>query len=458
MGLGLFDGGVSVTGHLVDLGYDVLVTDLKDEAALAESVAAVRGPHVSFRLGEHVERDFVETDIVIVNPAVKPGNRFVAAASAASVRLDTEIGLFVRACRGRITGVTGSAGKSTTTALLHACLASEPGRRVHLGGNIGRSLLRALPEIGPDDDVVLELSSFQLHWLRHEGLRPGLAVLTNLTPNHLDWHGTMDAYRRDKAAIVPGAGGALVACADDAGARAIADEARCRVVWTSRSPEFAGVGVAGVGAGDAVFWREDTLVARMSGAERDVLRRADVRLLGAHALWNVASATAAALLLGVTDRAIVAAVREFTGLPHRLCALGTFAGVRCVDDSKSTTPDAAALALAAFDAPVRLLAGGYDKGLDPDPIVRAAATHATEVVCFGTTGEALAAALRRGAPGLDVVVAPGLVDAVRGALARSSPGDVLLLSPGHASWDQFENYEERGRVFADTVRAVHSAS
>jgi UDP-N-acetylmuramoylalanine--D-glutamate ligase len=219
MGLGLFDGGVSVTRHLVESGYDVLVTDLKDEVALAASVAAVRGPHVSFRLGEHLEADFTETDLVVVNPAVRPGNRFVAAATVAGTRLDTEIGLFVRACRGPIVGVTGSAGKSTTSALLHACIAAEPGRTAHLGGNIGRSLLSALPAIGPDDDVVLELSSFQLHWLRQEGWAPDIAVVTNLTPNHLDWHGTMDAYRDDTAGIIPGEAGVLVACATTARAR-----------------------------------------------------------------------------------------------------------------------------------------------------------------------------------------------------------------------------------------------
>jgi len=450
MGLGLFDGGVSVTRHLVEAGYDVVVTDLKDEDALAESVAAVRGPHVALRLGEHVERDFIDTDLVVVNPAVKPGNRFVEAAAAAGVRRDTEIGLFVRACRGRITGVTGSAGKSTTSALLHACLARRSGRGAYLGGNIGRSLLRLLPEIGPADDVVLELSSFQLHWLRRDGWRPDLAVLTNLTPNHLDWHGTMDAYRDDKAGIVPSPAGVLVACADDEGAREIADEATCRVVFTSRSPDPP--------PGDAVFWRDDDLVARWGGSERRVLGQDDARLLGAHALWNVASATAAALLRGATDAEITAAVREFEGLPHRLCPIGTFGGVLCIDDSKSTTPMASALALEAFDAPVRLLAGGYDKGLSPDPIVRAAARHAAEVVCYGTTREALAGALREGAPGLEIAVTEHLRDAVRGAIERCAPGDVLLLSPGHASWDQFQNYEERGRVFADTVRAVHSAS
>ncbi len=449
MGLGLFDGGVSVTRHLVEAGHDVVVTDLKDEAALARSVARVRGPHVTLRLGRHETADFTDTDLVVVGPAVKPGNPFVAAARAAGVPLDTEIGLFFRACRGRVTGITGTAGKSTTSALLHRILEAAPGRTALLGGNIGRSLLRDLPDITPETDVVLELSSFQLHWLRAEGLRQDVAVITNLTPNHLDWHGDMASYRADKAAIVPGAGGILIACADDPGARGIAAGAACHVVWTARDGEPAG---------DALWWEGGVLRARKGDHALDVLRREDVRLLGGHALWNVASAAAAALVRGVPAAIIRGAVREFTGLPHRLRPLGETAGVLAVDDSKSTTPEATALALDSFERPVRLLAGGYDKGVDAAPLVAAAARRAAQVVCFGATRDALATALRAARGTVRVDVAPTLPEAVRIALAAASSGDVLLLSPGHASWDQFDNYEERGRVFADTVRAVHSGS
>src|SRR6185503_8371878 len=169
MGLGLFGGGVGVTKHLVALGYEVVVTDLRDAATLAPSVKALDGLPVRFRLGGHDLADFTDADLVVVNPAVPPGNEFVAAAVAKGVTIDTEIGMFVRACRGRIVGVTGSAGKSTTSALLAKCLEAG-GRRVFFGGNIGRSLLDELPAIGERDLVVLELSSFQLHWLRRENL------------------------------------------------------------------------------------------------------------------------------------------------------------------------------------------------------------------------------------------------------------------------------------------------
>jgi UDP-N-acetylmuramoylalanine--D-glutamate ligase len=441
MGLGLFGGGVGVTKHLAALGFDVTVTDLRDERTLAPSVEALRGVPVRLRLGGHDLADFADADLLVVNPAVPPGNEFVAAAVARGVPVDTEIGMFVRACRGRVAGVTGSAGKSTTSALLAKCLEAA-GRRVFLGGNIGVSLLETLPSIGADDLVVLELSSFQLHWLRREDLRPEIGVMTNIAPNHLDWHGTIEAYAEDKTGIVPAAGGLFVACADDARVAEIARRAPCRVAWTSRGDSPP--------AGDAVFWRGDELVARTGARTESVLRRGDVRLLGGHVAWNVASAAAAALALGATPAAVQEGARAFDGLPHRLKPIGTVRGVLCVDDSKSTTPEAAAGALAAFERPVLLLAGGYDKHADPAPMVAAAAARAKAVLCYGATGAALAAALRT-AGARDVVLATTLAEAVEAAWMLAAEGDVLLLSPGHASWDQFRNYEERASEFARAV-------
>jgi UDP-N-acetylmuramoylalanine--D-glutamate ligase len=441
MGLGLFGGGVGVTRHLALLGYDVTVTDLRDEKTLAPSVEALRAFPVRFRLGGHDLADFTQAHLLVVNPAVPPGNEFVAAAVAAGVPVDTEIGMFVRACRGVVVGVTGSAGKSTTSALLAKCLEAA-GRTVHLGGNIGKSLLDAIPNIGADDLVVLELSSFQLHWLRRENLRPHVGVLTNISPNHLDWHGTMESYVEDKTGIVPAAGGALVACADDPRVVEIARGAPCRVAWTSRGDTPP--------AGDAVFWRGDELLARLCDRTESVLHRADVRLLGEHVGWNVASAAAAAMTLGAPASAVLEGVRGFDGLPHRLKPIGTTRGVLCVDDSKSTTPEATVSALAAFEAPVLLLAGGYDKGLDPAPMVEAAAAKAKAVLCFGATGAALADAMRA-AGARNVVLSTTLAEAVESAWRLASEGDVLLLSPGHASWDQFRNYEDRAAAFARAV-------
>jgi UDP-N-acetylmuramoylalanine--D-glutamate ligase len=406
---------------------------------------------VRFRLGAHEESDFTDADLVVVNPAVPPGNRFVAAAERAGVCLDTEIAMFVRGCRGRIAGITGSAGKSTTSALAFAILeraaaaGQVPGRAL-LGGNIGKSLLDEMAAIGEADTVVLELSSFQLHWLRREGLRPRIGAMTNLTPNHLDWHGTMEAYAEDKSGIVPAAGGVFVANADDPRVRDFGARAPCRVVWTSSAP---------LASGDAVFWRDDRLVRREGRRETVVLARSDVRLLGPHAASNVAQAAALAFAAGAGEDSVREAVRGFEGLKHRLKPIGRVRGVLCVDDSKSTTPEAAATALRSFDAPVLLLAGGYDKHSDPAPMVEAAAGRVKAALCYGATGPALADRFR--AAGVrDVVLVPTLAEAVAAGFGRAAEGDVLLLSPGHASWDQFTNYEARAKAFAEAV-AAHAA-
>ena len=201
MGLGLLGGGVGVTRFLARQGADVTVTDLKDAETLAESVAKLDGLPVAFRLGGHVDADFTNADLVVVNPAVPDGSPFLAKAREAGVALETEINLFVKLCPATLIGVTGSNGKSTTVSLLHHLLGAGD-RRAWLGGNIGRSLLEDLAAIGPDDLVVLELSSFQLDRLRATRRSPAISVVLNLSPNHLDRHGTVEAYAHAKQAIL----------------------------------------------------------------------------------------------------------------------------------------------------------------------------------------------------------------------------------------------------------------
>jgi UDP-N-acetylmuramoylalanine--D-glutamate ligase len=445
MGLGLFDGGLGVTRYLVARGDRVTVTDVKTADDLAPSIEKLSDLDVRLVLGGHEERDFRETDLVVVNPAVPPGNPFVRAAVDSGVRISTEIAVFAEACPAPIVGVTGTAGKSTTTSLLERCLAAS-GRRAHLGGNIGKSLLASLPEIAPDDVVVLELSSFHLHWLRRTGWRPWIGVFSNLAANHLDWHRTLEDYAADKAGILPAADGVFVSNHDDPHVRRLAESATCSVVWTARDS---------VPEGDAVFWRGADLVRREGSEETHLLSRDDVRLLGEHALWNVAQAAAGALAAGATPDGIREAVRGFGGLRHRLNPLREVQGVLCVDDSKSTTPGATALALAAFERPVLLLAGGYDKQLDATVLTDAAAARAKGVICYGQTGPALAAALRA-AGCARVVETETLAEAVSAAFEHATEGDVLLLSPGHASWDQFANYEARSAAFAGALECANS--
>ncbi len=446
MGLGRFGGGLGATRWLAEQGAEVLVTDLSPADKLAEPLEEIRPLAergvVKLRLGEHNVSDFTTCDLVVANPAVpKPWeNRFLRAATAAGIPITTEIRLLVERLpnRARTIGITGSAGKSTTSAMVHHALArlAPPGRRVHLGGNIGVSLLQELPRIAPDDWVVLELSSFMLHWLGEgvssgaAGWSPAIGVVTNISPNHLDWHGSMAHYEGCKLNI--------------GRYRNSADELLC----------FSDL--AGVPDGPGVRMLDPACPSpfelRIPGAHNQRNALLAWRILEAAGRRDASLAPDGLAALGEQARR---AFRDFPGLPHRLQFVGQVRGVRFFNDSKCTTPEAALLAIRAFaDDPlvgarrVHLIAGGYDKGSDLAPIARLAA-ELGGLYTIGKTGPAIA----REAGGKAIEC--GTLDrAVAAAAERAGPGQVVLLSPACASWDQFTNYEFRGETFAELVRKL----
>ncbi len=433
MGLGRFGGGVGVTRWLAERGADVLVTDRDPADRLAGSVSQVQdlveGGRVELRLGEHRVNDFTTADVVVVNPAVpRPwDDRFVRAAQAAGIELTTEIGLAVRLLgRDRVVGVTGSAGKSTTSAMIdHALRAC--GVDCVLGGNIGGSLLDRAAKIGQKTVVVLELSSAMLHWLGAEAWSPRVGVVTNLEPNHLDWHGSESHYRQSKERLL-----------------------------SHQRPGDAvvlGHGVAGWPTAEGV---ERIVVGPGEGVEGCVVP-------GAHNAWNARVAVTAARLgadrvagVRLEESRLEDAVRTFPGLPHRLRLVHEADGVRFYDDSKSTVPGATALAVDAMghtlgEGRVHLICGGYDKRVDLSGI-SALASRTAGLYTIGATGDAIADGAER-VEAAGVVSRCGTLDAaVRAAVANARPGDAVLLSPGCASWDQFEHFEARGRAFEAFAR------
>ncbi|MFD2080411.1 UDP-N-acetylmuramoyl-L-alanine--D-glutamate ligase [Actinopolymorpha cephalotaxi] len=459
MGLGLFGAGVGVTKFLCRSGARVTVTDLADAHQLRESVAALDGWPVDLHLGGHREEDFTGADLVVVSPGVPDESPWPALPHA----LETELNLFVKLCPARtVYGITGSNGKSTTTTLIGEILARGP-RRVWVGGNLGVSLLDHLDEIGPDDIVVLELSSFQLQRLAPLRWSPQVSVVTNITPNHLDRHGTMARYVEAKQTVVSHQreGDVRVLNADDPFA---AEFAR----------DFAGdhaghLGVDPAGGAPSIRWfgvnapadatdgtRIGDEVIEHAGHRLDVRGR---RLPGRFQLHNLAAATAAtADAFPGWAQAATEVMVSFPGVEHRLEFVAEIDGVAYYDDSIATTPERTLAALDTLPGPLVILLGGYDKGLPFDALGARVAERCRAAVVFGQTAGALTAAIGGGshpdenAGPVDVHRATSFEDAVASARALARPGDTVLLSPACASYGWFRNFTERGRRFKELVR------
>jgi len=455
MGLGLFGGGIGAARYFARRGARVTVTDTKSAASLQPSIDALAGLPITFHLGGHQDADFTHADILAVSPAVPKTSPYLAMAERAGAEITSEMNLFMAACRNPIVAITGSNGKSTTTALMGEILGRD--RPTLVGGNIGRSLLEELDRIGPADTIVLELSSFQLEDLGRIRRGPDVAVVTNISENHLDRHGNMAAYIDAKKNILrfQPAGGAAVLNADDAEVRSWKSDARGRVVfYSTRGP--AGLPADG---SDGVFADGSVAVFRLDGREERLDLAGRMTLRGRHNLANVLAAAAAARVMGVPPERIAAGVAAMRPLPHRLEPVGERGGVLYINDSKATTPLAAVVALDAFEEPIILIAGGYDKHADPAPMVDAIRRRAKAVILIGATAAALQKAIGQagphsahGAPAVER--AASLEEAVARAAALARPGDVVLLAPGHASWDMFENYEQRGDMFRRAVLAM----
>ncbi|MFN0011549.1 MAG: UDP-N-acetylmuramoyl-L-alanine--D-glutamate ligase [Phycisphaerales bacterium] len=437
MGLGRFGGGVGVARWLAAQGAQVLVTDTAPEADLADSLAQIEdlvaAGRIKLRLGEHDLSDFRTCQMVVANPAVpRPWeNRYLRAAGYACIPITTEMGLTLRRVdetigRERTIGITGSVGKSTTTAMIAHALGAV-GEAVLMGGNIGGSLLGELDGLAPGAKpwVVLEISSAMLHWVKEERMRwsPRVGVMTNIAENHTDWHGNMDHYVASKRNLlrhqVEGDGAVIGASAAEKPA---------------------------LGKG-----------ARLIVTSDEALAGRTLRVPGAHNRLNAAMALEACVMaVGEGQRpALVDALCTFGGLPHRLEMVGERRGIVYYNDSKCTTPEAMLKALDALEsagiarANIHLLAGGYDKKIDLGPVADAA-RQLGGLHCLGATGPAIFALAK--ARGVRVLtLSSTLSEAVAAAQKHLKRGDALLLSPASASWDQYPNYEHRGNEFKRLV-------
>ena len=439
MGLGLQGSGIAAARYAAQQGAIVRVTDMKSPEILAPSVQALAGLPIEFVLGEHRDEDFLWAEIVIRNPGVPLSSPYLRLAREHGARIEMEIALFFLACPGRIVGITGTRGKTTTTTLLYEIIRAS-GAPTVLGGNVaGVETLSLLPQITPKTLVVLELSSWQLEGLAPHAISPSVAVMTNIYPDHLNTYANMEEYAEAKANIFrhQHATDLAVFNYDNPWTRRFGEEAPGEVWFTSleRGVSFA-----------------------RGSMELVPLIFSETRLVGRHNLGNVLLATTTARLMGISDTVIAGAVRSFRGVAHRLEEVGVVDGVRYINDSTSTTPVAGRVGLEAFNAPVILVAGGNAKHLPLEDWPRTIAQRCRDVILLQGTGtDELLPALQ------EEVKRLGVSDPVRGvfdnftaamdaAVSVTRPGDVLLFSPGFTSFGMFLNEFDRGNQFVAYVK------
>jgi UDP-N-acetylmuramoylalanine--D-glutamate ligase len=437
--VGLARTGIATALFCAERGARVTATEARPELEIEETAAKLRAAGVALELGGHRPETFVQQDLIVPSPGVPPTMPALAAARAIGVPVWSEIELAWRFLRGRLICITGSNGKTTTTSLIGHILETG-GLPVQVAGNIGTPLISRVDISSDMSFTVVEASSFQLESI--SAFRPDIAVLLNITPDHLDRHGSIEAYGGAKARMFENQmeEDAAVINADDAVAHQYAP-AGPRVFWFSRAKRVA----------SGCYLRGDEIVFRCDGTESILLERKMIGLRGSHNIENVLAAAAAARLAGVEPAAIAEGVRTFAGVEHRIEYVATISGVEYFNDSKATNVDATLKALDAFPGNVLVILGGKDKGSDYRILRQALRSHARLALLIGSAADKIEAELAGVIP---VERAETLARAVEIASRRARPGDIVLLAPACASLDQFENYEQRGRIFKQLVREL----
>ena len=437
--VGLARTGVATALFCAARSAKVTASDSRTEAEIGDVVARLRAAGVMLELGGHQEQTFLQQDLIIPSPGVPADAPLLLAARGKGVSIWSEIELAYRFIQGKLIGITGSNGKTTTTSLVEHILKTAEIPTL-LGGNIGTPLISCVDKMSETTVTVVELSSFQLELI--DEFRPSVSVWLNLTPDHLDRHRTMESYGTAKGRIFENQTeeDAAVLNADDPATLPYAPT-RPRVYWFSRKQRLQ----------QGAFVRGEEIVFRRDEKEEFVLPRGDVPLAGEHNLENVLAAVAAARLAGADATAVAKGVRSFAGVEHRLEFVAEIGGVRYYNDSKATNVDATLKALDAFPGRVLIILGGKDKGSDYTVLQERLRRKAIVALLIGTAAEKMEQQI---AGSVGIERAGTIERAVEIASHTARSGDVVLLAPACASFDQFQNYEHRGRVFKDLVRQL----
>ena len=440
--VGLGRSGVASAIFLKSRGARVTVSDAKSEDQLREEIPRLLDQGIVVETGGHGERTFQNQDLIVVSPGVPVDAQPLAQARALGQVVIGEIELAADFLQGNIVAITGSNGKTTTTTLTGEILAAG-GLKALVGGNIGTPAISFVEQSTPETTTVLEVSSFQLETIRT--FRPKIAVVLNVTPDHLDRHRTFAAYVDAKARIFENQqpDDFAVLNADDATCVQLAARTHGQVFWFSRQREPE----------QGAHVRDGSISFRRDGSDIEIMPVSEIPLKGAHNLENVLAAVACGVLIGCDATAIRGAVRNFKAVEHRLEYVATIRGVEYYNDSKATNVDATIKALESFERGVHLILGGKDKGSDYSILNDLLRERVKRVYTIGAAAQKIESQI------IGEAVASGtLENAVKQASASAETGDVVLLAPACASFDQFQNYEQRGRVFKELVRGLEASN
>jgi UDP-N-acetylmuramoylalanine--D-glutamate ligase len=440
--VGLARSGKAAVELLLAAGSSVTATDLRSGDELGPDTRSLAQRGARLVLGGHPPELLDAVDLVVVSPGVPSDAPLAAGARRRGITVIGELELAFRSSAGGWLAVTGTNGKSTTTALLGALVATI-GRPTVVAGNIGIALSSEVARIPSDGLIVAEVSSFQLDTI--DTFRPRVAVLLNITEDHLDRYDSFEDYARSKSRIFmnQASDDFAVLNIDDPLVEALAEDVRATVIPVSTTREVR----------DGVFVRGGSIVSRLGGQETEVVEASRLRIPGPHNLANAVAALAAATAIGADPGAAAAALTQFGPLPHRMEPIAEHRGVLYVNDSKATNVESVLCALASYGSPIVLIAGGKDKGADFERLAGPVAERVRAAILIGEAAGAIERAL---AGRTHVERADSLGDAVRASAALAVPGDTVLLSPACASFDMFDDFEDRGRAFRAEVEGLVS--
>ena len=444
--LGAGVSGVTVAKALRRVQADVTLVDGKEAEQLPLQVLNLANEGIHLQLGAEAEECLEDADFLVVSPGIPLKAAYVGKAQQRGIPVVSEVEIAYQLCKAPMLAITGTNGKTTTTTLLGEMIKAS-GFKTAVGGNIGAGLSEQVLDLGANDMAVAEISSYQLESVQE--FSPYVAAVLNVTPDHLERHGTVEQYSSVKERVFnkQGAEDVVVLNYDDPITRDMAKRAPGRVLFFSRLEVLP----------EGAFVRAGKMVIRWQGAEISLLDAAELGLPGAHNVENVLAAAAMAYVAGVTPQVICDVLRSFEGVEHRIELVAEIDNVKYYNDSKATYPESTIKSLEAFDTGIFLLAGGKDKNTDLQTMMKLVKDKARCLLLFGAAAERFEAAARR-AGVQQIRLVSGVEEAIQVAKALAQPAEVVLLSPACASFDQFSSFEERGRFFKECVAALEAAT